>query len=141
MEAHANLKRGPLNGLFNYTRRPLAAVTLSVVEPVTAEVKPEMTEMEIVPGSPVRVKTVLKNVPANARIELRGLPGAIQWREIERTADAVEFEILPPASEKAKTVAFTVEADVLGRWSASKEVQLKIAAAAAESGASSRVAR
>ena len=138
VEAHANLKRGPLNGLFNYTRRPLAAVTLSVVEPVTAEVKPELTEMEIAPGSPLRVKAALKDVPGGSRIEVRGLPDSIAWRETERSASSVEFELVPSANAAAKTVAFTVEADVLGRWAASKEVQLKIAAAPAESSASSR---
>lgn len=95
VEAHSNLKRGPLNGLFNYTRRPLAAVTLSVVEPVTAEVKTELTEMEIIPGTPARVKAGLRNVPDDARIEVRGLPASIGWREVERTASAVEFVLVP----------------------------------------------
>lgn len=126
VEAHANLKRGPLNGLFNFTRRPLAAVTLSVVDPVTAEVKAGLTDVEIAPGVPARFKASLKDVPAGAPIELRGLPASIAWREIERTPSAVEFELVPSAPAD-KTISFTVEANVRGRWVASKEVQLKTA--------------
>lgn len=125
IEAHANLKRGPLNGLFNFTRRPLAAVTLSVVEPVTAEVKAGLTEVEISPGVPVLCKASLKHVPDGAPIELRGLPASIAWREIERTPGTVEFELVSSAAAAEKTISFTVEANVGGRWVASKEVQLK----------------
>jgi hypothetical protein len=125
VEAHANLKRGPLNGLFNFTRRPLAAVTLSVVDPVTAEVRAGLTEVEIAPGVPARFKASLKNVPDGAPIELRGLPASIAWREIERTPDTVEFELVPSAATAGKTISFTVEANVGGRWVSSKEVQLK----------------
>lgn len=127
VEAHANLKRGPLNGLFNFTRRPLAAVTLSVVDPVTAEVKAGLTEVEIAPGVPARCKTSLENVPAGAPIEIRGLPASIAWREIERTPGAVEFELVLSAAPADKTISFTVEANVGGRWVASKDVQLKTA--------------
>ncbi len=127
VEAHASLKRGPLNGLFNFTRRPLPAVTLRVVDPVTAEVTPDMTKMEIAVGVPARWKAALKNVPAGAPVELRGLPASIAWREIERTPGAVEFEIVPSTAAAAKTISFTAEANVGGRWVASKEVQLETA--------------
>ena len=141
VEAHANLKRGPLNGLFNYTRRPLPAVTLSVVEPVSAEVKAELTEMEIAPGTPARVMAGLKNVPADSRVEVRGLPASIAWHEIQRTASAVEFEHVPSTDTAVRTVSFTVEVNALGRWTSSRRVRLKIAMAPAEWSALSRAER
>jgi hypothetical protein len=138
VEAHANLKRGPLNGLFNYTRRPLAAVTLSVVEPVTAEVKTELTGMEAVPGAAVRLKVTLANVPAGAAVELRGLPEAVTWRKVESTPESVEFEMEAPPALAGRSFAFTAEANVNGRWTPSREMQLKIAVGPAAATAESR---
>lgn len=81
----------------------LSRRSLSVVEPVTAEVKAEMTELEVPPGSLARVKAALKNLPAASRIEVRGLPDSITWREIERSPSSVEFELLPSQWRQAHT--------------------------------------
>lgn len=141
IEAHANLKRGPLNGLFNYTRRPLAAVTLSVVEPMTAELKTEMTALEVPAGGAARLRLGLTNVPGGSPVVLRGLPETVAWRQVASSPQSVEFELVASPALAGKSFSFTAEASIRGRWTASREVQLKVDVAPASAPTESRGVR
>lgn len=125
VDSHANLKRGPPSGQFNFIRRPLAEVTLSVVDPVTATLPPA-SAVTAAPDAQALLKVQLKGVPRDAKVELRDPPANVAWKSERREAKHVEFLLTPGESAAGRTISFTAEANVRGRWVASGDIQLKV---------------
>lgn len=114
VEAHATLMQGPLLDLWNFTRRPLPAITMTVVQPFDAELMTGVKTLRLEPGKSVTLELTAENVPADAPIRLVGLPAGVEYRLLGREGSQVTVSL--EASEAVEVGTYEISAETeLGR--------------------------
>jgi hypothetical protein len=126
IEARTTMMMGPLLDLWNFVRRPLPEIAMTVSEPFDARIDAANTRITLEPGKAGTVELMAEHVPENAPIELKDLPAGVQWRVNGRQGD--QLTILLEASQQATPGAyeFSIQAKSGSRWASSETINLSI---------------
>ncbi len=111
VEAHTTVMIGPLLDVWNFDRRPLPAITMTIVEPFDAVVSAGARSVSVERGGTATLELKLEKVPEDSAIVVTDLPAGVEYTVTERRADRamIRFE----ASAEAATGAFDASGDVV----------------------------
>jgi hypothetical protein len=126
VEAHRTMLMGPLLDLWNFVRRPLAGISLTVVAPFDSRVLISDRSVSLSPGDTAKLDLQTKHIPAEATFVLKGLPRDVTYEVGQRSPEQVA--VLLKAGPKANkgTSEISVEANIGNRWVPSDIISLQI---------------
>jgi hypothetical protein len=126
VEAHRTMLMGPLLDLWNFVRRPLAGISLTVVAPFDSRVLISDRNVSLSPGDTAKLDLQTKHIPAEATFVLKGLPRDVTYEVGQRSPEQVA--VLLKAGPKANkgTSEISVEANIGNRWVPSDIISLQI---------------
>ena len=110
-EAHTAVMIGPLLDVWNFDRRPLPAITMTVVEPFDAAVSAATRTVNVERGGAATLELKLDKVPETAPIVVTDLPAGVSYRITERRAERAVIRL--EAGTEAAAGTFDVSADAV----------------------------
>ena len=126
VEAHATIMIGPLLDLWNFIRRPLPAITMTVVQPFSAELLTDVRALRLERGKSATIELKAENVPEDAHFRLVDLPDGVQYRVLAGQGARVTVTLEAGMETKEGTFEISVETDVGSRWASSPLIALSI---------------
>ncbi|MFN8007353.1 MAG: pre-peptidase C-terminal domain-containing protein [Terriglobia bacterium] len=125
IEAHASTYIGPLLELWNYIRRPLPAIVMTICEPAPGQLSTTVSQMTLRQGESTTLEIKAQEVPEDASIQLMNLPEGF-WRELGRQGDQITFMLQAAAESVPGTADITAEARIHQRWISTPPIQLQL---------------
>ncbi len=126
IEAHATMMQGPLLDLWNFVRRPVPAILLTVVQPFTAELQTRVRTLGLERGKSATIELTAENVPEGAPFRLLDLPNGVQYRLLGRQGSQMTISLEASAEAPVGTYDISAEADVGRRKAPSPAIALSI---------------
>ena len=116
---------GPLLDLWNFVRRPLPRIEMTVFDPPTARLSTDQRRLTLSLGGTATVSLQTAGLIGEGDLRLPGLPQGV---EFESTADAESLTVILRASESADIGSFdiSIEARAGGRWAATDLIGLRV---------------
>ena len=127
VEARTTLILGPLLDLWNFVRRPLPRIEMTVVELSEARLSSASRKLTLPRGGHATLQLTAENLPANANVHVKGLPPGVAF-EVSRQGD--QFTVRLEANPEAALGSFDIsaEARVRDRWAPTGVIALTIEA-------------
>jgi hypothetical protein len=126
VEAHATIMIGPLLDLWNFIRRPLPAITMTVVQPFPAELLTDVRTLRLERGKSATIELKAENVPEDSHIRLLDLPAGVQYRVLGRQGATVTVAIEAGSEAKEGIFEISAETEVGSRRAPSPPIALSI---------------
>ena len=126
IEANTNLMMGPLLDLWNWVRRPLPEITMTVVEPTDVQLSLEKKSLTLQQGKSDKVTVKAVNLPEGSQVVARNLPTDVSYRVTGHNSDQITVHIEAGHSAQIGPAQFSVESKVRDRWTSAGLVQLVI---------------
>ena len=119
---------GPLLDAWNFVRRPLPAINMTVVPPSSARLSTSTRNVQIEQGGSATVEFEATNLPEKASLQLLDLPQGLQYKISGR--DDIKTKLLLQADLKAApgTYEISAEADLGDRRVPSAPIILTVRA-------------
>ncbi len=126
VEAHTAMIMGPLLDLWNFVRRPLPNIAVTVCEPFAARLVSHTKALSLEPGKNATLEFGAEELPESTPLEMRDLPAGVGWRLLGRNKN--QITVMLEARPDAATGSFDVSAQarVGDRWAASEPIALSI---------------
>lgn len=126
VEANTCLMMGPLLDLWNWVRRPLPAITMTVVEPRDVQLLLETKSLTLRRGESADLELRAVNLPDSSQVIVRNLPSEVSYLVTGRQGDQITVQLEAGAGAQIGPSEFSVESKVDGRWASAGLVQLLI---------------
>ncbi len=125
VEARSTLIMGPLLDLWNFVRRPLPGVAITVVDPMEARLSATERSLQLVRGDSCTLNVTSKSLPPDAYVTVKGLPSGVDFRSIRK---GNQFIVTLVSSSEASEGTFDISAESYanGRWISSRSVALTV---------------
>jgi hypothetical protein len=128
VEAQTTMIQGPLLDLWNFVRRPLPNIAMTVCDPFDASLSAHARSVKLEPGKTATVELTATQIPEAAKIELKDLPPGIEWSVNGRQGDQVTLLLKAAPQVPAGIYDISAQANVNGRWAASESIALSVVA-------------
>ena len=125
-QAQATLMMGPLLDLWNFVRRPLPSVEMTVVEPTNERLSSSARTLEIARDGHASLKLTAENLPENAEVRVKGLPAGVAF-ESRRQDSRVSIALSAASSAPVGSFDISAEARVGERWVPTGVIVLTVA--------------
>lgn len=125
-QARATLMMGPLLDLWNFVRRPLPSVEMTVVEPTKERLSSPARTVEIARDGHASIELSAENLPKSAEVHVKGLPEGVSF-EAQRQDSRVEIALSASSSAPVGSFDISAEAMVEERWIPTNVIVLKVA--------------
>lgn len=125
VEARSTLIMGPLLDLWNFVRRPLPRVEMTVVGPLDGGVSAGTKSVELAQGGRATLEVEGRGLPADAALTVKGLPPGLSANVARR---GQRFTVTLAATREAGVGSCEVSAEVLigERWVASDLIRVTV---------------
>jgi hypothetical protein len=127
VEAHAAVMIGPLLDIWNYSRRPLPGITMTVVKPFEGNLSAKNRSLTIEAGGTSALELKLESIPEDAPLAIVDLPEGIGYRVASRTREEAVVELSVVKEMKPGSFEIAAEAAV-GKRRVVAPVALKVQA-------------
>ncbi len=108
VEAGTTLTMGPLLDLWNFVRRPLPRIEITVVEPPEGRLSSADRTLSLTQGGHAAVALTAENLPEHAAVRVAGLPRGVSF-ESRRQADQITLTL--QADSEAEVGSFDISAE------------------------------
>ena len=126
VEAHTTITMGPLLDLWNFVRRPLPQITMTVVEPFEARLSAETQTLSLSRGGSATLALTAENCPQSANIVAKGLPSGVAFKLAGREGDESKIQLDADEDAPLGSYEFSVEAQVGNRWAPTQPIILTV---------------
>jgi hypothetical protein len=126
VQAQTTLILGPLLDLWNFIRRPLPWISLTVVEPFEARLSAQAQSLDLAKGASVTLELKTENVPENATFEVMNLPAGVNYRLVGRQDDQVTLSLEASPDAPLGVSDISAETKVGSHWVATRPIPLTI---------------
>ena len=126
VQAQATLMMGPLLDLWNFVRRPLPSVEMTVVEPTKERLSSSRRTVEIARDGHASIELTSENLPESAEVRVKGLPAGVAF-ESQRQDTRVTIALSAASSAPVGSFDISAEAMVGERWVPTNVIVLKVA--------------
>jgi hypothetical protein len=130
VQAHTTLILGPILDAWNFIRRPLPVILLTVVEPFDARLSGEPPELDLRRGTTSLLTLKAENVPKDAGVQLMNLPAGVTWRLASRENDQISFNLEATSNASTGLSDISAEVKVGNRWASTRPIKLTVLPAA-----------
>ncbi|MDQ6708476.1 MAG: hypothetical protein M3Z85_21160, partial [Acidobacteriota bacterium] len=126
IEAQTTMIMGPLLDLWNFVRRPLPNIAMTVCDPFEPSLSAHAKTISLESGKTSTLELTAEHIPQKAEIELKELPAGIQWHVLGRQGDQITLMIQASAQVPAGTYDISAQAKVDGKWASSEVIALSV---------------
>jgi len=126
VEAHATMMQGPLLDLWNFIRRPVPAITMTVVQPFAPQLLTGVRTLRLERGKPATIELTAENTPESASFRLLDLPDGVRYKMLGRQGSQVTVSLEASADAAAGTYDISAETEVGSRKAPSPPIALVI---------------
>ncbi len=126
VEAHTTITMGPLLDLWNFVRRPLPEITMTVVEPFEARLSVEPPTLSLQQGGSATLEITSKNCPEGTNIVAKALPPGVAFKVSGHEGDEVRVQLYANEDALVGSYEFSVEAQVGNRWAPTQPIELTV---------------
>ncbi len=126
IEAHTSTLMGPLLDTWNYIRRPLPAIVMTVCQPPEGQLTISSNQFSLRQGETTTLELKVQQVPESATIQLINLPEGVKYRELGRQGEQVTMMLEASPESPPGTSEFTAESRIGKRWISTPILQLQI---------------
>ena len=126
VEAHATMMQGPLLDLWNFIRRPVPAITMTVVQPFAPQLLTGVRTLRLERGKPATIELTAENIPESASFRLLDLPDGVQYKMLGRQGSQVTVSLEASPEAAAGTYDISAETEVGSRKAPSPSIALVI---------------
>lgn len=130
VEAQTTMIMGPLLDLWNFVRRPLPNIAMTVCEPFEARLSAHSRSISVEAGKKATIELTAEHIPEKAEIELRGMPARVRWRMNGRQLDQITLILEAASDAPAGTFDVSAQTKIAGRWASSETITLSVHASA-----------
>ncbi len=125
VEAGTTLIQGPLLDLWNFVRRPLPRIEMTVVEPSPGRLTSAERALSLSRGGHAALALTTANLPEDAELRVAGLPQGVEFRS-SRQGD--QITVMLEAASEAELGSFDIsaEARVGDRWAPTGVITLSV---------------
>jgi hypothetical protein len=117
---------GPLLDAWNFVRRPLPQVAMTVVEPFDAGLSSKTPTLSLSRGGSVTLELEAKNLPQDAEIHLKELPEGVSFAVTGRQENQITLRLEATPAASLGKYEFSAEARVGDRWAPTGPIQLAV---------------
>ncbi len=126
VEANTCSQMGPLVDLWNFTRRPLPKITLTVVEPPKISLSAVTSAVSVFPGQTANISVRTMNLPQQTRIEVRGLPEGVSFEVGKRDENNASIQLKAAPKTQPGYFDISVESKNKSRWATTALIKLRV---------------
>ena len=126
VQAHTTLILGPILDAWNFIRRPLPAILLTVVEPFDVRLSGEPPELDLRRGTTSMLTLKAENVPKDAGVQLMNLPAGVTCRLASRENDQISFNLEAASNASTGISDISAEVKVGNRWASTRPIKLTV---------------
>ncbi len=120
------MMQGPLLDLWNFVRRPLPAITMTVVQPFEHQLLTGVHTLKLENGKPATIELTAENIPDDVSFRLMDLPDGVQYKLLGRQGSQVTVSVEASAKAAAGTYDIAAETEVGKRKVPSSPIALVI---------------
>jgi hypothetical protein len=133
VQAQTTLILGPILDAWNFIRRPLPSILMTVTEPFDTRLSTDRSELELRRGAGATLELKVENAPKDSSVQLMNLPAGVSYQLTGRENDQITLSLsaLPDADLGASD--FSAEVKVGNRWAATRPIKLIVSPAAESS--------
>lgn len=125
VEAGTTMIQGPLLDLWNFVRRPLPRIEMTVVEPLDAQLLAADRTVTLFRGGHAPIVLTAWNLPENSEMRVVGLPQGVSF-DSSRHGDQVTVMLEAASQSDLGSFDISVEARVGERWVATGVISLSV---------------
>jgi hypothetical protein len=126
VEAETTMIMGPLLDLWNFVRRPLPNIAMTVCDHFDAILSARARSVTLEAGKTATVELTAAHVPEDAEIQVKDLPAGIRWRNNGRQGDQITLLLEASPQAPAGTYDISAQAKVGGRWAATEPIAISV---------------
>jgi len=134
VKAETTLILGPLLDAWNYTRRPLPEISLTVVEPLSGylSVAKEHGEggmgpgLSLAQGSTTTLSLQAEKIPSDIPVTVKDLPSGVTVDSESRENNQISLILKADSETPLGTFEVSAEAEVRDRWIYTEAINLKV---------------
>ena len=126
VEAHATMMMGPLLDAWNFVRRPLPAITMTVIPPFDAELLTEVRTLRLGRGKSATLQLKAEKIPEQAQFRLINLPDGVLYRVLGRQGSQVTITLEASPQASIGTFDIAAETEVGNRKTPSASIALSV---------------
>lgn len=127
VEAHGSILMGPLLDLWNYIRRPLPRIEMTVVPPFESRLITDNGRIRLSASKPATLKLKTEQIPENALIRLANLPSGVTYDVTGRQPNELTMTLRSSPDAAPGEFEISAEAQVGDRWASSRVMVLSVA--------------
>ena len=125
VEARTTLMQGPLLDLWNFVRRPLPRIEMTVVDPSEVRLSSADRALALSRGGHAALALTAENLPEDADLRVTGLPQGVSFKS-SRQGD--QITVMLDAAHEAELGSFDIsaEARLADRWAPTGLISLSV---------------
>ena len=127
IEANTCSQMGPLLDLWNFIRRPLPEITLTVVEPTTVALSALTSSVTVEQGAAADFDIRGVDFSEGAAVEIKGLPDGVSFEVVNRNDDRIAIRLQAAAEAGLGYFKISAESKIEDRWTATNPISLRVA--------------
>jgi hypothetical protein len=126
VQAHMTLAMGPLTDSWNFIRRPLPEVSMTVCEPFASRLSTKASSLKLLRGGSTTLELEAENIPESASVQLMNLPPGVSYRFTGRQAGQITLTLEASAEAPLGSFEISAETKLEGRWAPTPPIALSI---------------
>jgi hypothetical protein len=130
VQAQTTLILGPILDAWNFIRRPLPSISMTVTEPFDTRLSTERSELELRRGAAATLELRAENVPKDSGVQLVNLPVGVSYQLIGRENGQITLSLNAAPDADLGASDFSAEVKVGNRWAATRPIKLIVSPAA-----------
>ena len=129
IQAQATLILGPLLDLWNFIRRPLPNISMSVVEPFEVRLSTEVPNIDLQRGASATLELKAENVPKGCTVQVMDLPSGVTYSLVSWENDRIVLSLEAALDASIGLFNISAETKIGNRWAPTRPVKLTVSPA------------
>jgi hypothetical protein len=126
VQAQTTLILGPILDAWNFIRRPLPAILMTVVEPFEVRLSTETPELDLRRGAATSLELKAENVPKDSGVQLMNLPAGVAYRLAGRESDHITLSLEAAPDATLGVADISAEVKIGNRWAPTRPIKLTV---------------
>ncbi|PYV93753.1 MAG: hypothetical protein DMG05_00380 [Acidobacteria bacterium] len=129
VQAQSTLMIGPILDLWNFIRRPLPYISMTVIEPFEVRLSAEVPSVDLQRGTTVTLDLKAENLPKDSNVQVVNLPSGVTYRLIRWQNDQITLSLEAAPDASLGLFDISAEAQIGNRWAPTRPIPLTVSPA------------
>lgn len=129
VQAQTTMILGPILDAWNFIRRPLPGISMTVTEPFDARISADQGEMDLRQGSAATLDLKTENILQDSRVQVTNLPAGVSYRLTSHETDRVTLSLEAAPDATLGVSDISAEVNIRNRWASTRPIKLTVSPA------------